>query len=157
MKNNLFFLVFACTGLLATAQPPAGKAKPGTVYGQKIDDKSTIPAEDLPQLLANKDTTAVKVKASVVDVCSKKGCWMTFKVNDSTEVFVKMKDYGFFVPTDLKGKSVVLQGKTFTKTTTVEELRHYAEDAKKPQKEIDAITKPKSEIRMIADGILVVK
>ena len=33
---------------------------------------------------------------------------------------------------------------------------NYAEDAKKPQAEIDAITKPKEEIRFVANGIKVV-
>ena len=44
-----------------------------------------------------------------------------------------------------------------TKTISVEEQRHYAEDAKKPTAEIEAITKPKEEIRFLASGIRVVK
>ena len=68
-----------------------------------------------------------------------------------------MKDYEFFVPTALSGKNVVLDGIAFTKTTSVAELKHYAQDGKKPQAEIDAITTPKSEIRFLANGILVVE
>jgi hypothetical protein len=97
------------------------------------------------------------VRATVKDVCSSKGCWLTFKINDTQEGFVKMKDYGFFVPTDLKGKTVILDGKSFVKTTSVEDQKHYAEDAKKTQAEIDAITEPKKEVRFIAKGILVEK
>ncbi|MBL7933016.1 MAG: DUF4920 domain-containing protein, partial [Bacteroidia bacterium] len=67
------------------------------------------------------------------------------------------KDYGFFVPVDMVGKTVVLEGKAYNKTTSVTELKHYAEDAKKSQKEIDAITEPKNEIRFMADGIVVVE
>jgi hypothetical protein len=139
------------------AQPPAGKATPGTTYGAGTTNKDAVAATELPALLAGKDTVAVKVTAKVLDVCPKKGCWMTFKVNDKEEAFVKMKDYGFFVPLDMIGKTVVLDGKAFTKTTSVSELKHYAEDAKKPQKEIDAITEPKKEIRFMANGILVVQ
>ena len=40
--------------------------------------------------------------------------------------------------------------------TSVEELKHYAEDAKKSQDEIDAITEPKTEIRFMASGMVVV-
>ena len=54
-----------------------------------------------------------------------------------------MYDYGFFVPMDLVGKTVVLDGKSFIKTTSVEDQKHYAEDAKKPQAEIDASSKAK--------------
>lgn len=70
--------------------------------------------------------------------------------------FVKMKDYAFFVPTALKGKSVILEGNAEKEITSVKELKHYAKDAKKSQSEIDAITLPKEEIRFLANGIKVV-
>ena len=151
----IFFAIFIVQ--FSFAQPPAGKAKQGTVYGAKTDDKNAISASELPAMLKAKDTVAVKVKAKVEEVCSKKGCWMTFKVKDDENAFVKMKDYAFFVPVDLIGKTVVLDGNAYTKITSVSELKHYAEDAKKPQSEIDAITQPKSEIRFMASGIYVVE
>jgi hypothetical protein len=69
---------------------------------------------------------------------------------------VKMKDYGFFVPLAAKGKTVVIEGQVSMKTTSVKELRHYAEDAKKSQAEIDAITQPKKEVNILAKGIVVI-
>jgi hypothetical protein len=41
------------------------------------------------------------------------------------------------------------------KTTSVAELKHYAEDAKKTQAEIDAIKEPKKEVRVTAKGIVI--
>jgi hypothetical protein len=38
--------------------------------------------------------------------------------------------------------------------TSVEELRHYAEDAGKSQEEIEAITEPKKTYSFVADGVL---
>jgi fatty acid/phospholipid biosynthesis enzyme len=67
-----------------------------------------------------------------------------------------MKDYGFFLPLDIKGKTVVLDAEATLKTTPVEELKHYAQDAKKPKEEIAKITQPKEEIFLTAKGILVV-
>ncbi|MNF17801.1 hypothetical protein D3C80_2215180 [compost metagenome] len=67
-----------------------------------------------------------------------------------------MKDYAFFVPTALKGKNVVLEGSAERKITSVDELKHYAKDAKKSKAEIDAIKSPKEEIRFLASGIKVV-
>ena len=43
------------------------------------------------------------------------------------------------------------------KTVSVKELRHYAEDAKKSQSEIDAISQPKKEVNLLAKGIIVVE
>src|SRR5258706_11134449 len=105
-------MIFSLFSLLIlshlNAQPPAGKATRGSVYGAKTDAQNAISAEQLPALLRNKDTIQVKVKSKVSEVCTKKGCWMTFRVNDSTEAFVKMRDYGFFVPVDLAGKTAVI-------------------------------------------------
>lgn len=157
MKKISLLLVAIFYFQFFIAQPPAGKATPGSTYGAKTDAKGAVAAGELPTLLKGKDTIAVKVKAKVLEVCSKKGCWMNFKVNDEQSAFVKMKDYAFFVPLDLIGKTVVLDGKAYNKVTSISELKHYAEDAKKPQSEIDAITQPKSEIRFMADGIVVVE
>ncbi len=157
MKKLIFTLTALALTVFLNAQPPSGKAKPGTTYGAKINSENNIEAKFLPTMLNEKDTISVKIKAKVLDACSSKGCWMSLKLNDSTDAFVKMKDYGFFVPLDIIGKTVVVDGKSFIKTTPVSELKHYAEDAKKSQKEIDAITKPEKQIRFIAKGILVVE
>jgi hypothetical protein len=68
-----------------------------------------------------------------------------------------MKDYGFFLPVAAKGKTVVIEGDVSMKTISVAEQKHYAEDAKKSQAEIDAITEPKTEVKVLAKGIVVVK
>jgi hypothetical protein len=54
-----------------------------------------------------------------------------------------------------KGKQVVIEGEVIMKTTSVAELKHYAEDAKKTQAEIDAIKEPKKEVRVTAKGIVI--
>lgn len=156
MKQFLLLVVAATTLSLAQAQPPKGPANTGDIYGAKTTAKGAVDIAKLPAALAKKDSIGqTKVIAKVLDVCPKKGCWMKVQVDDSTTAFVKMKDYAFFVPLDLVGKTVVLDTEAKVKTTSVDELRHYAEDAKKPQAEIDAITKPKKEIRLLANGILV--
>lgn len=157
MKKITLTLSLILTSFIINAQAPAGKAKVGDTYGAKISEEGAIAITELPTLLKSKDTVFVKIKAKAVSSCANKGCWMTLQMDDKNTAFVKMKDYGFFVPTAIADKNVVLEGIAFMKTTTVEELKHYAEDGKKPQAEIDAITEPKQEIRFLANGILVVK
>jgi hypothetical protein len=157
MKNLFICAALLCSFSLAKAQPPKGPANPGTVYGANISGDNALPIAELPALLAKNDSIYTTITGKVLDVCPKKGCWMNIQVNDSTTAFVKMKGYAFFVPMDMVGKTVVLEGEAKLKTTSVAELRHYAEDAKKPQAEIDAITQPKKEIRLLATGIKVVK
>ncbi len=141
--------------------PPEGSALVGDFYGAAVNSKTeskAISPEKLNKKLkkANEKIQNVALKGKVTDVCDKKGCWLTLETEDNTQLFVKMKDYGFFVPTALKGKTVVLEGSAEKKVTSVDEQKHYAQDAKKPQSEIDAITKPKEEIRFVANGIKVV-
>jgi len=70
---------------------------------------------------------------------------------------VRFTDYGYFVPQDLIGKTVVLEGKAKVKETTVEWQKHYAEDMGKSKEEIAKINKPRKDISLVADGVLVVK
>lgn len=155
-KRIIVAAIFALSAFTsAYAQEERKSAKPGQTYGAEISTRGAIDIAELPALLANKEKVKTKVSAKVLDVCPKKGCWMNLYINDSTTAFVKMKDYGFFVPMDMIGKTVVLEGEATVKMTSVNELRHYAEDAKKPQSEIDAITQPEKSIRFLATGIKV--
>ena len=157
MKKLTLTLAIILCAYFINAQPPAGKAKVGDTYGAKVTEDGAVSIAELPNLLKGKDTIAVKIKAKAVSSCASKGCWMNLQIDDKNTAFVKMKDYGFFVPMAIADKNVVLEGIAFIKTTSVAELKHYAEDGKKSQAEIDAIKEPKQEIRLLANGIMVVK
>lgn len=157
MKKILSCFVVLLFAAIANAQPPAGDAKPGDWYGEKITADGAMDIADIPAKLKSTEAIDTKIKAKIVDVCPKKGCWLKLQVNDSTTAMVKMKDYGFFLPVAAKGKTVVLDAEVKMKTTSVAELKHYAEDAKKSKEEIAAITKPEKEIRVTAKGIVIVE
>ncbi len=76
---------------------------------------------------------------------------------DLPEMRVTFKDYAFFMPKDLAGKRVVVDGIAYISETSVEELRHYAEDAGKAPDEIAGITEPLRELAFEAAGVLVLK
>ncbi|MBK6936406.1 MAG: DUF4920 domain-containing protein [Chitinophagaceae bacterium] len=159
MKKLFITFLLAGTGLLANAQPPAGDAKPGEWYGEKVSTDNALSIKDVAAKLngGSPDFEDVKVTGKVVEVCPKKGCWVKLELDNGQAAMVKMKDYGFFLPLAAKGKTVVIDGSVKMKTTSVAELKHYAEDAKKSQEEIDAITKPEKEVRIMAKGIVVVE
>ncbi|MDQ0781930.1 DUF4920 domain-containing protein [Chryseobacterium sp. W4I1] len=166
--KTILFAAAVSASTLAFAQetsekkfgPPAGNAVVGDTYGAVVvsNESKAITVDKLSKKLKkdNKKVEGIAVKGKVTDVCEKKGCWLTIQTEDNSQFFVKMKDYAFFVPTALKGKNVVLEGTAERKVTSIDEQKHYAEDAKKPQAEIDAITTPKEEIRFVANGIKVV-
>lgn len=168
MKLRIFLpVLFVSISSLCFAQedvekpaPPPGNALIGDYYGKDVSDASlanSISVEKLEgKLKIENKIDNVAVKGEVTGVCPKRGCWISVKTNDGSTFFVKMKDYAFFVPTALKGKNVVLEGNAERKITSVEELKHYAKDAKKSKAEIDAIKSSKEEIRFMASGIKVV-
>lgn len=141
--------------------PPLGNAIVGDYYGANVSNVSidkAISVNEIEEVLRkDKKIADVAVKGKVIDVCEKRGCWLTLKTDDGSSFFVKMKDYAFFVPTTLKGKNIVLEGNARREVTSVDELKHYAKDAKKTKSEINAITSPKEEIRFLASGIRVVE
>ena len=157
MKKVLFCLSVVLFAAISNAQPPEGEAKPGDWYGEKVSPDGAIDIAKIPAQLQKSESFDAKVKAKIVEVCPKKGCWLKLQVNDSTTALVKMKDYGFFLPLAAKGKTVIIDGEVKVKNTSVEELKHYAEDAKKSKEEIAAITKPEKEIRFTAKGIVIVE
>lgn len=158
--RKLFLTLFViATGLIAQAQPPAGDAKPGEWYGEQINADGALKITDVAAKLDGGSVFEgdTKIRAKILEVCPKKGCWLKLEIDDKTTAMVKMKDYGFFLPLAAKGKTVVIDGKIELKTTSVAELKHYAEDAKKSKEEIDAIKEPQKEVRILAKGIVIVE
>jgi len=126
-------------------------------FGKKINDKKAVAAAELPTKMVNQEKLETKVTGTVESVCQAKGCWMKVVTADGQTMRVTFKDYGFFVPKDIAGKTVVFEGEAKMKTTPVAELRHYAEDAGKSKEEIAKITEPKHELTFVAEGVIVKK
>jgi hypothetical protein len=126
-------------------------------YGDKITPDGAITVDQLVKKMGTKTEMTAKVTGTVLDVCQAKGCWMTIQKSDGTKMRVTFKDYGFFVPKDIAGKTVIMEGVAKVTETSVEELRHYAEDAGKSKEEIKKITEPKKELTFEASGVIVKK
>jgi hypothetical protein len=164
------FVILALVGVITSScknNEAAEKAATETVekelayasFGMEINDTEALNTDamlDLYKNLKSGDTVVTKMRGQIKEVCSVKGCWMTLDLNGEDQVMVKFKDYGFFMPLNADGE-VVINGKAFVSETSVDELRHYAEDAGKSEEEITAITEPKLEYRFEADGVLLKK
>jgi hypothetical protein len=157
------FRTFFAVALLATmwactvkTQVTEEEAEAG-VYGAGITNNNPIEYSALMAEMAAKDTVYTTMRATVSEVCQAKGCWMTLHDagGSTTEIMVRFKDYGFFVPKDIGGRQVIVEGKAFKSVTSVDELRHYAEDAGKSKEEIDQITEPESTYSFEATGVKV--
>lgn len=152
-------LIISCKPAAApeatTAEQPAGES-----FGAGVSNPDAAVAfSDVLAQLDNTDSVkSVVLTAKVAEVCQAKGCWMNVTdpaSGDSTaQLFVQFQDYGFFMPKDCAGREVVLEGVAYTEETSVEDLRHYAEDAGKSAEEIAAITMPTKEKKFMATGVV---
>lgn len=164
--NMRKYLTFLLIGLLLFSCKNEAKKEDHTAMQQEVAYKSfgkeivaddAIPATSMAEhykTMKVGDSVNSKMIGTVKEVCQAKGCWMKVDLEDGNQVMVKFKDYGFFMPKNIAGEEVIINGKAFVSEVPVNELRHYAEDAGKSAEEIAAITEPKKTFSFEADGVL---
>lgn len=165
MKKLLFilalsFVAFSCKNE-KTEEPTPVETEEIAInyqaYGEEISDEEVITASEMTEKyksLKPGDTVNVKFASTVKEVCQKKGCWMYLDMGEE-QAMVRFKDYEFFMPKDITGQEVIVNGKAFVEEMSVEDQRHYAEDGGKTADEIAAITTPKRTLAFEADGVLI--
>lgn len=154
MKKAIVLCSFLAATLCLNAQEPKSAEK-GVTYGAGTMADGAVTIKEADQKIKEQDKFSGKVKGKVVSVCQEKGCWMKIERENGEPMMVKFKDYGFFMPKDIEGKEVVIEGDATVKETSVKQLRHYAEDAGKSKEEIQKIKEPKKEVIFVAKGVLV--
>ena len=150
-------LIFSCLLLAAFAAnaQDADEIKPaakGVVYGEKLTEGADISVDELQAKMVN-GTFEGLVKGKVVEVCQTMGCWMKIQKSDGTTLMVKTKAHAFFLPKDIVGKTVVVEGTASIKEETEAKRKHYAEDAGKSKKEIAKIKGSSSEVQFDARSV----
>ena len=153
MKKGILFSLSLVLALAVSAQDPKSAEK-GITYGAGTTADGAININDLDKKVKDNKYQG-KIIGKVVEVCQEKGCWMKVEKADGEQLMVKFKDYGFFMPKDIVGKEVVLDGEATVKEVSVKQQQHYAKDAGKSEEEIKKITKAKKELQFVAKGVLV--
>ncbi len=128
MKKLIFFslmLMMLCTQLLT--------AQDGKLYGNKLTLNETIAVSAImedPEGFLGQD---VLIEGLVVDVCSKRGCWMEISSDKEYEkIKVKVDDGVIVFPLSTKGQKALVQGKVYKITMSEEQvhawLKHEADE-----------------------------
>ncbi len=161
--RNYFLLLLAflffinCKEKQQRRVPVQVQSKTYNLYGTAFQTDSIATLSEMSRRVQNKeDTLQLTLSGTIKEVCAKKGCWMTLSMPDDNDLMVRFKHYGFFVPLDAQGE-VLINGKAFISETSVEDLRHYAEDAGASKEEIERITTSKVSYNFEADGVLIMQ
>jgi hypothetical protein len=120
-------------------------------YGAPIESKSPMSLQDAIKQLETKSKTDVVVQSKVDAVCVVKGCWMAL-TDAANDVRVTFKDYGFFVPSSIIGKTVLVEGTLEKVVMSLEDTKHYVKDA---GGDPATVTQPRTEYRIVASGVQV--
>lgn len=157
MRTILISLLAITTLVSCSRAQEAKLSQEGANYfGSEISADGAVEIAQVISSFSGADTLDVKIEGVIDEVCQAKGCWMTLQDDDQTSsAFIKFKDYAFFVPKDAGGKKAIVQGQLYGSLTSVEELRHYAEDKGASKEEIAAIVKPEKEIKMMVEGVII--
>ena len=126
-------------------------------YGAVITAEGALSADELIAAMGEASEMPAKVRGTVTAACQMSGCWMKLPYGEGEEMRVSFIDYSFFVPKDLAGTEVVVEGVARKTEVSVETLRHFAEDEGKSAEEVAAITEPAWEVEFVATGVLPVK
>ncbi len=154
MLKYLFFALMLLP-MASMAQKSAAGGPKGATFGAAFKPTKVVTYDQMLKRMQGKDKMDVKVRGTVESVCQAKGCWMNIvSAQNGETMMVKFKDYGFFMPKDIAGREVILDGYAFYEVTPVEELRHYAEDAGKTAAEIAMITEPVKKLNFLASGVI---
>ena len=147
MKKSVFIICI----IVLTA------CKSAEYFGIKVTDQDVVQYESVKDRAFEEGSIVTSIEGTILETCPKRGCWMTMATQTDT-LFVRFRDYGFFVPTEgAEGKTAIVQGNLFVDTISVRMLQHYAKDAGKSKEAIAKITEPELGLSFTADGVMIKK
>ena len=143
-----------------TAASPATQPTKWVAFGDemKLKDADNIDAAKALADLKKYDGRTVRLTGDVTSVCAKKGCWLKMSSEGATQaimVHFTCPIDGRLIPTEAVGKPVVVEGVLTVKTLTEDEAKEQAQEAGKPQAEVDAIKGDQHQIEVEGPSALI--
>lgn len=154
----ILLLLGGCQQARKQSEPVEETAAEDTysAVGTPISGDMAMAADEMALAYTNLqpgDTIPARFEGEVLSVCQMKGCWMRLSLPEDQTVMVRFKDYGFFVPKDIAGRKVLVDGRAFVSEVDEEERRHMAEDAGQPDSLIAQIKGAEREMGFEASGV----
>lgn len=153
--------------IYAEGENDAPHAEEGCPHGEQADGEGTLAAKTeghfgdpfanksdpvpLAKAIGAGSKDGILVSGEVEAVCQKKGCWMVVKDGD-VSARVLMKDHGFAVPMDSRGKKVHVEGTLTSRTFNEAQVKHLEKDG---GGDPDKVSGTRTEHVLTASGILI--
>ncbi|MFM6946135.1 MAG: DUF4920 domain-containing protein [Flavobacteriales bacterium] len=155
MKRILFAIGLTALALTSCKSSSIAYKSYGPV---SVDTTQALTLDEmLTRFKANPTDQAYTFKAPLVAVCQSAGCWVNVKPSNGDLIRIRFKDHFLIPPATEAGSIAYFHGTPYLDTISVAMQKHFLEDAKASQAEIDQITTPKIELNIEADGVIVKK
>lgn len=160
MKWILVLLSVVSFSVTALAHSDGGHKKEKftkgqTKFGGKITTTKVEKLNDIVTDFKKFEGKTVSFEAVPKKVCKKSGCWMVLK-DGNKEVRTLFKDYGFFVPADIVGKKVRVQGVMEQKQISAATRRHFMKDEGAKARDIKKIVNSEIQYQFTADAVEII-
>lgn len=159
MKIIITFIVFFSTLNLVLAGPKHSDKSPdpdATEFGKMETSPSVLSLSEVVSNYEDHKGKVVTFEAIPKKVCEAKGCWMVLE-DGEYQVRTLFKDYGFFVPKNILGKKVLVQGVMEKKHQSAATIRHFMKDEGKKLEEIEKVKTGRVTFQFVASGVQIKK
>ena len=123
--------------------------------GDNISWDGAIPVVDVLDTPSDYIGKTVKLEGVARKICQKKGCWMTLDAAPHGSIKVTFKDYGFFVPMDIAGRSVIIEGQVDQSEVSDETREHYEKEEGMSPEEADEVIEAGRNLSIVANGVII--
>ncbi len=129
----------------------AATADGGKHFGSAFTLTEAAPLATFADKATELGDKMIQVSGTIDAVCQKKGCWFVIKDGETT-ARILMKDYGFTVPIDSKGKAAVIEGTLKVRTFTEAQVKHIEEDSGRDPAKVSGT---RQELVLTASGVTI--
>lgn len=123
-------------------------------YGEVVTEAEAISVDELVSRFESETEFQSTVMGKIENACHGEGCWLELQSSDGELVMVTYKDKAFTLPTGIEGRTVVMKGRAYLDSTSVDELRKLAREEGKPETDVEAILDPEYSLNFEASGLV---
>jgi hypothetical protein len=165
MKQIIFVLLFissfyACNSNKTAENNDAtasDSAKKEMHYGIAMQFDEATPVADMAAKVKTERQFNGNVTGVITAVCKHAGCWADLDCGNGQTIKILFRNADsteFSIDKNAIGRTLTAHGIGFLDTTSVEKLKHYAEDDEKSKEEIAKITEPEIVVGFRADAAM---
>ncbi|WP_457132843.1 DUF4920 domain-containing protein [Mucilaginibacter sp. UYNi724] len=151
--KKLVFVIFIFCGISCFAQKHVHLPH-GMVFGTKPNHIAPVPANNIEAFMGKKIRQTTALTGTLIRVTKEKGGWFEMDAGGGKIIAAHFKDYDITLPTQLKGRGVIIQG-VAQRILTADDMQHFAGDTVIGSKQHREKINPKTRITFEVSGLMV--